>query len=451
MAGAEKLIPGRGQAPEMRDGGVLRRVFRNAGVLMSGRAAAGLLGFAALAVTARGLGPELFGVLALVHSYTRVIAGLIKFQSWQAVIRYGAQCLVEDRRRDLQRLLVLTTALDVVSAVVGMAVAMALAPLIAPLLGLSADQVHLAVLYSAVILVSLRATPVGTLRLFDRFDLSAAQNTVRPAVQLVGAAIAFASGGGLGAFLLVWFLAAVLDNLTLLFLGWREAARHDLVRGIEPLSSLRGVSERHPGVWRFVWTTNFNTSLATVLEHVSTLAVGWVLGPAPAGLFRIATRVAKVLETPATMLRQTIYPELAKLAAGGGRGAIGGAALRAGVWTGAAAALALIVLALLGETVLRLTAGVAFVAAYGVMMLLAVATAIKGYGLALGPVMLAIGRPDLLFKVNLVLTLLFVPLLIVLLANLGLIGAGIATVAHAAIGITVLTILATRKLAAHAP
>ena len=43
------------------DDGVLRRIFRNAGTLLGGKAVSAVLALASLAVTARGLGPELFG------------------------------------------------------------------------------------------------------------------------------------------------------------------------------------------------------------------------------------------------------------------------------------------------------------------------------------------------------------------------------------------------------
>ena len=92
---------------------VFRRVFKNAGFLLSGKFATGILGLAYLSLAARGLGVEQFGLLVLVQTYVQVITGLTTFHSWQAVIRYGALSVEHDDTPGFQTLISFTTALDV--------------------------------------------------------------------------------------------------------------------------------------------------------------------------------------------------------------------------------------------------------------------------------------------------------------------------------------------------
>ncbi len=249
--------------------GLLRRVFKNAGILLNGKALAGLFGLGALAVTARALGPELFGTLVLVQTYVLFVGGLAKFQSWQAVIHYGAQCLDEDRVEDLQGLIKLTMLLDLGSAVLGMGVAAAAASTVGPWLGWGPEVVPLAMLYSVMILFTITATPTGILRLFDRFDLLAAQSAVTPALRLIGAGGAYLSGAGLGAFIIVWLVSGVAGRLALVALGWREFARQGLMHGMN--FSLRRLVKPHPRLWRFVWSTNLNMSLYVISDRGRTL------------------------------------------------------------------------------------------------------------------------------------------------------------------------------------
>ncbi|NIR61013.1 MAG: lipopolysaccharide biosynthesis protein, partial [Gammaproteobacteria bacterium] len=63
--------------------------------------------------------------------------------SWQTVIHYGARCLEEGRRTDLQRLVKFTLLLDVAGAVVGTVLAVAIAPVVGTWLGWSEDAVPL--------------------------------------------------------------------------------------------------------------------------------------------------------------------------------------------------------------------------------------------------------------------------------------------------------------------
>ena len=424
--------------------GLLRRVFKNAGILLSGKALAGLFGLGALAVTARALGPELFGTLVLVQTYVLFVGGLAKFQSWQAVIHYGAQCLDEDRVEDLQGLIKLTMLLDLGSAVLGMGVAAAAASTVGPWLGWGPEVVPLAMLYSVMILFTITATPTGILRLFDRFDLLAAQSAVTPALRLIGACAAYLSGAGLGAFIIVWLVSGVAGRLSLVALGWREFARQGLMHGMN--FSLRRLVKPHPRLWRFVWSTNLNMSLYVIADRGRTLAVGWVLGPAAAGLFEVAKVFSGVIIKPVTHLAQSIYPELAKLSAEGGAKPLRRLMVRAGLIAGGGATLILAGLVVLGEPLIRLTVGEAYVGAYGVFMLLALASVIGVYGFALGPVMLALGKPNILFRANLVLVIPTFSLLLLLLWQMGLIGAGIATVAGSVIWLVAVGVITFRRL-----
>ena len=85
----------------MTVGQTLARVARNAGYLVSGKGVGGLLQLASMGVAGRALGPEAFGVLVLVHTYALTASGVAKFQSWQAIIQYGAPHLHSGDRRKL--------------------------------------------------------------------------------------------------------------------------------------------------------------------------------------------------------------------------------------------------------------------------------------------------------------------------------------------------------------
>ena len=66
----------------------VRRIFKNAGALVSGKGVAGILSLGYLAIAARSLGPADMGMLVLAHAYAMTIAGVARFQSWQAVIHF---------------------------------------------------------------------------------------------------------------------------------------------------------------------------------------------------------------------------------------------------------------------------------------------------------------------------------------------------------------------------
>jgi hypothetical protein len=71
-----------------------RSLLKNSSYLGISRVVAGICGIAALALTGRGLGVTLLGLVILIHSYAQAAAALTRFQSWQVIVRYGGQILV---------------------------------------------------------------------------------------------------------------------------------------------------------------------------------------------------------------------------------------------------------------------------------------------------------------------------------------------------------------------
>lgn len=411
---------------------IFRRVFKNAGFLLSGKTATGILGLAYLSLAAHGLGVEQFGVLVLVQTYVQVIIGITTFHSWQAVIRYGADCLEQDDTRTFQSLISFTTLLDVTGVVIGATVAWFAAPLVGPYVGWSDEVIAYAQPYSLMILFTIVATPTGLLRLYDRFDILAWQVTITPALRLAGVAVAVLLKAPLWAYLLAWFVAGVVGGLALVGLGWREGVRQGRLTDMR--WSLTGVTNDHPHIWGFCFASNFHSSLQMVTGHMSTFLVGLVATPAAAGLFKVAREVATALTKPAELLTQSIYPEFARLGAKNEWQAFGGLIRRAALLAGGVGVSILAVMALIGEPFLAIFFGDDFVPAYATLVLLVAAASITVAGFGFDPALYALGRPGIPLRVNaFVVLLVYVPLLIVLTQELGPVGAGIAMLISASL------------------
>lgn len=122
----------------MSESSRLRLLFRQAGTLLTGNAFAGVLGLLAFLLTARQLGAESFGALALVTTYALIVDKLINFQSWQTLIKFGAGQASEERPLgDLSRLTSFCLMADVASALLAGLVGFLFAELVGHLLGWS--------------------------------------------------------------------------------------------------------------------------------------------------------------------------------------------------------------------------------------------------------------------------------------------------------------------------
>ncbi|MBE7217204.1 MAG: lipopolysaccharide biosynthesis protein [Caulobacteraceae bacterium] len=436
------------EAPSAR--GVVRRIYANLGLLLSGRAAAGLISLGYLAVAARALGPRDYGVLVLVHAYATTVGGVVNFPGWHAVVRYGAQAAATRDGPRMLRLLRLTGSVELTAAAAAVAAAALLAPWLGPRLGWPAAAQAFATPYSLAVLASARSTPAGYLQLKRRFDLLGLHNVVAPLVRLVGSVVAVAAGWGLVGFLSVWLTAALAEGAAMWLAGWwvarRDLAAHRL------LGSLRGVARENPGLWRFMVAANSDVTFGELAGRVAPLAVGWILGPAAAGLYAVAQRGATVIAQPAQVLGQAAYAELARLVAAGG----GAAALRQALVRCIGVALlsaipVLAILVLFAPQVARLLAGRAFEGAAGTLVWLALARTVLLAAPPMSAALVALGRPGLSVAANLAGSLGLLPLLVWLLMRLGLLGAGVQALVQAVVTAALLAAFAVRSTARAPP
>ena len=412
------------------------RPFRNAGVLLMGRAMQGILSVAYVALAARALGVEGFGLLVLLHSLVLSVAQFSRFQTWQAVMKFGAEA-VERRDSDFFRgLTVFAVRLDVASALVALAVLSFGMGTFAELLGLPEALLPQARVYAFLVVVMvLGSAPLGVLRLFDRHDLSSWQTIIEPLVRVVGAAFLFFNDGTLPDYIVVWFAASVASEIATWLMAIAVLRAHALVPSRAEFFG-RGV--RLPaGMWRFVIGTNINSTLNLGNAQLGILLAGWLLGPSGAGYYRIAKQFADVLIKPSSkLLVPAIYTDMAELTAKGD-GATREHVVRRSVAVAGLAALGVfLVLVFFGKALITLLVGAEYTTVYATMLWLALAGLLAILAFPFEPLLVSAGRVRATVITRLSAIVVFFAAFYVLGSRYGLVGTGMATAINAGITTT---------------
>lgn len=402
-----------------------RQVINNAGILLGGKALNAVFNLAAVALTARTLGVETFGVLVLIHAYVQTVGELVKFQSWQVLLNYGTGAFSEGRFAAFQRVLRFSLWLDVAGGIAGVLVAIAGVWLIGTGLGWPETQQTAVSLYALSIFFMVSATPTGVLRLVDRFDLLALQSPVESWIKLLGTLWAWFVGADLVVFLAIWFLAKVVAFIYLFAVADWALRRRQALSGFGWRKSGPMVADL-PGIWGFVWSTNFNSTLGLAFSQAGTLMVGGLMGPADAALYRIGKQFADAIAKPAKLIVPALYPELARLALGSDHSALRRLIVQLALAGGGLATLLLLIAALIGGPALGLIIGPEYVAARAVMLWLLAAAVIGIWAVPLEPLLMSTGSANAAFYARLAVTLPFLPLLYLATRHYGLEGAGVA-------------------------
>lgn len=402
--------------------GVFRAVLRNAGYLGSTKLIGAGLGLIALASAGRGLGPELFGVLMIVHTYATGTGSLVKFQSWQLILRYGAPALrLGDTARAADAIR-FAFGLDIVSGLVGMVLAMAALPVLAKAFQIPPAYFGIAFFYCTLVPTMSAATPTGVLRLLDRFDLLAAQQLATPILRTLGAGSAYLMGTGFVGFVAAWYVADLAGDLILWAMAVRELRRRDMLGALRP--GLRGTARRLPDSWSFAWTTNIAISLDASWGQLSNLVVAGILGPVAAGLYKIANTLIDTAGKPANLLTKGFYPEIMRLDPASRQP--WQLALRTGLFAGIIGILVVAVVVLGGKPVIGFAFGQKYLPAYGLLSAMVVALVVAMASFPLESLLYMVGRQRAALVAQATGTALYLATLSILSYRYGLPGAGAA-------------------------
>ena len=398
-----------------------RSLLKNSSYLAASRVVAAIAGLATVSLAAHALGLMLFGALILITSYAKAVSGIAKFQSWQLIVRYGARA-IHGEVDDFKTSTGFAFSLDAVSGIAAMLVAVAILPFVAGWVGITPDQLWLAMLYCTLLPTMGAATPTGILRALDRFDQISWQGTVTPTSRLVLIAVAFVTDAPFAAYVAAWYITDLGGDLYMWFLAWRELRRRGLMEGIRPTLK----PESLPGAWRFAIHVNLNASVQAAWGPIARVVVGGLLGPAGAALFRAASSLSDAAAKPADLLAKAFYPEVVRMDLSTKKP--WNLMLRGTALASIVAILAIVVLLIGGQPLIGLMFGKAFLGAYDALVILMLVPFLSVFSFPLPPMLYALDRPDAPVTARLIGTVTFFVLIAPLSWRFGISGAAIAFV-----------------------
>lgn len=425
------------------------RFARNAFHLVSGNAAAVGLGMVTLALSAQMLGPALLGILATVEGYGRMVDQIVRLETWQALIRYGADALEKGDGQRFRALVKLGVIMDFLGASLSAIVVLVAVPIAAYWLNWDPDTSMMARVYCIAILFGVSSTPIGVLRLFNRFAAIAWLDPAIAVIRLVGVALIWTLGGSIWSLLILGIVLQCAQRLLLGWLAWRELKAQgysDFV--VAPISR---PGDRFPGIWGFILAANGTLLIRKSTQEIDLLAVSAIVGPAGAGIYHLVRKFTMAATKAGAMMQQVIYPDLARLWA---RHDLTGfvATIRQVEALTIAFGFALVgVVALAGDTIIRVIGGSGFEDAIDPLIIQAVAALLFLSGGALRTGIASMGLQAKMMPAVILSAIVFYIVLFTAVPRLGVAGAGLAHIVFNLIWLPATALLFARRLRRASP
>ena len=421
----------------------MRRVLANFWILIRGRGAAAIMAFGATTLMARSLGPTEFGMVVLIHTYAMLIRALLDFGSVDAIVRFGVPAHDAGDSNALGRLIKVCRRIDKQTSITAALLAFVVAPLAGPSMGMDNQHVMLLMAYSLVLITTGTGTAEGILRLYDRFDILGRQMTIAPTIRFMGVVIAWWLSAPIQVFVVVWATGYAAENF---YLMWH--AKHKYNTHIK--QALAGVSVKGAaladfnGLRHFLWVTYWQSNLDVLPKHITTVLVGYLLGPAEAGLLRLARELSSMLSKPALLIRQVIFADLTRNWNQGNQ-AFDVIAYRTALLGGLLGMLFVVTSYFFGEYLLATLLGQQFVAAKAVLTFMLLAATLDLAASPLRSALYAMGYALKAMRLYVLSTIMYLGLFVLLTKEMGLIGAGLAASAAAVVPLIGMLVLINRN------
>lgn len=373
-------------------------VAQNFGWMLASRGLSAVFSLIYLAIVTRSLGVEGFGKFALITGAAQLLSNLLAFQTWQIIVQYGVHHVENGDEVRLARLFRGALLLDAISAVAGIVAAAILLHFFADALGLSDTLARATLIFNVIMLMSLRSTPLGILRLRDRFSLAAAAESATPTFRLIGAVAVWLIHPKLQGFLIAWAIAELLTAAAHWYAVWRTG---DLRLMLGKGQGARAVLPDNPGLIRYALTTNFSQSLGMTVKQIPLFLVGGLTGTAAAGAFRLAAQLSRSLTILSQMIARSAFPEIVRAVRSGGVTGMATVVLQTMRLALIGSGVTFLLVVLLGRSILVLVGGPEFGQAYSSLLWLAAAGCLELMIVTFEPSITAAHRSHLAFYARL--------------------------------------------------
>ncbi len=345
-------------------------------------------GLAQVFIAARILGPEGYGVLAVVMAVAALIYGLLAIPGGETVTAFVTRGVAEGRPEEASRVLRFTLAVSLGLSLIAYALIAALTFTAGSLLGIDHTHRDAMLLYGVVgVFLATRTETLAALRLSDRVPLGLAVTIAGVLTRIGLLAAVWLTGGGLLAVVLAHIAGAVVSGAGMLVATTVSAPQAGMA------GLLRSLSLRVPSdVVRFQ-TGAFGKSAIWVLAHsMDSILLAQFTGAANVGLYRGARQIADSTRYPFLPLKGAVQPEYSRQWYAGRGTALRRSSLRFTLATFALAVAVFGLLAIFHQPITRLILGAEFSGAAPLVLIMLVGSFVSSSVSALTILPAAAGR-----------------------------------------------------------
>ncbi|ANS84197.1 Inner membrane protein YghQ [Vibrio scophthalmi] len=275
--------------------------------LMGGTLISSVFGFISIALVARSLGVNQFGIFAIITSYALIIDKLFNFQSWQALIKFGSDALETDSENDILSICGFCFSLDIVSSVISFTIALILSVFIIDYFAWGEQEKIALYIISISCLFKFSSYAIGVFRVFDENVVQAKILSYAAFIKCSLVVIAFSYNANIVVYALIWTLSELVLNIMNVISSYRIMNKR-----FDGGKVKLGFTNSDSKIVKFVLWTNLSGAVDLPSKELDVFMVGILSSDSQAGLYKLAKQAMIIVGRLAGPMYQAAFPIQAK-------------------------------------------------------------------------------------------------------------------------------------------
>ena len=290
-----------------------KKLIKNVTTVLVGNSGSSIINFFVTLIMIHALGNTKYGIFLLALQYMNLLDGIINFQSWAGVIKYGSEAIVDNDEKRLLSIFKSGFMIDIITAVLGTLVAVIILPAISYILKWDNELVFLAMIFSVEIVFHIEGTSVGVLRLFEKFHLTATQSIIAATIKFMLIGIYVLLGGSsLIIITILYVITDVIKHLILVFMAMRVL--HEKI-GIRKVLKTP-IKRFDKAFFKYTIWTNVGYTVDVPVRYFDVFIIGQISVEMVA-IYKVFKQMIQILSMLVNPISMAILPQFSELVAKG--------------------------------------------------------------------------------------------------------------------------------------
>lgn len=282
------------------------RIIRNFIVLLTGEGLCSILGMLSVVLIVQAIELNGNGKILSIQTYCLLLTNIFAFKSFQALIKYISKNLEDKNYESVKSYIKQSYILDIIAAIITMIISLIFVRGYAVFMKWDSQLLSFSYIFIIGIIFQIQGTPIGILRIFDKFNYITYNNIGVAVIRFIAAIIGIIFKFDLEFYMYMEAILYIIPNIILNYLAYKTLKQNNLNDFYKTKINF------DKEFFKFNFYSNIASTIDIPVGTFTTIMINKYLGFSEIAVYKIFEKIGSLIGKVGSPIGQIIYPELAE-------------------------------------------------------------------------------------------------------------------------------------------